>query len=493
MLTADDIKTLKVSRVWCQQSMLNFTRYFFKQRFNRKLLQWEQIVKMCEVLDKVVRGEITHLIVNVAPRYGKTEVIIKNFMAYGLAINPASKFIHLSYADDLALDNSEEARDIVQSAAYRQLFPEVVINKSSDSKKKWYTTAKGGVYATAAGGQVTGFGAGKVDDDEAELDDFLAISSGFAGALLIDDPIKPEDADSDRIRERVNMRYDSTIKNRVNSRNTPIIITAQRTHEEDLCGHVIKNEGLAIDGGKWHVLSLPSIKEDGTALCAQKHTIEELRELERINPVVFERQHMQNPQPLAGLLFPKSELQYYNPEQWTDEKLEQLAQFKFFACDPADTGGDDLSVPFGYLIENRIYIPHVIYNTDGVDLNEPELFHQIKTRNINAGVIEGNGGWKLFAQNIKTRVLETMEDCRITIIKNSTNKHTRILAMAPFIRNKFLFRADYEQHPQYNKFMKCLTSYAKVQEGTTKSKHDDAPDSCAEMARYYQQAFAHVF
>src|SRR5690606_32972613 len=132
--------------------------------------------QITDVLDRVLKGELTKVIINVAPRYSKTELAVKNFIANGHAIKPASKFIQLSYSDDLALDNSEAVRDIVNLEAYQALFPDVKIKKGSDSKKKWYTTSGGGVYATAAGGQVTGFGAGRVDDmeDDADLDEMLA-------------------------------------------------------------------------------------------------------------------------------------------------------------------------------------------------------------------------------------------------------------------------------------------------------------------------------
>ena len=74
--------------------------------------------QICETLDKVVRGDIKRLIINIAPRYGKTELVSKNFVAYGLALNPRSKFIHLSYSDDLVLDNSKEINETVQSDYY---------------------------------------------------------------------------------------------------------------------------------------------------------------------------------------------------------------------------------------------------------------------------------------------------------------------------------------------------------------------------------------
>ena len=100
------------------------------------------------------------------------------------------------------------------------------------------------MYAVSTQGQVTGFGAGLVDEEDAdsmnyedltfdkELNEILGLIGAkeniFNGAILIDDPMKPEDAESDVVRERINTRFENTIRNRVNSRNTPIIIIMQR-------------------------------------------------------------------------------------------------------------------------------------------------------------------------------------------------------------------------------------------------------------------------
>src|ERR1700736_6764073 len=138
------LKILKVAKYKTLESSLFFTRYFFNKRFNRKFVIGEHHRLICEALDKVFRGELTRLIINIAPRYGKSEVAVKNFIANGLAFNPAAKFIHLSYSDDLALDNSEEVRDIISHDFYQELFPGVRVKKNSDAKKKWYTTAGGG-------------------------------------------------------------------------------------------------------------------------------------------------------------------------------------------------------------------------------------------------------------------------------------------------------------------------------------------------------------
>ena len=292
-------------RAFCLSGTLNYTRYFFKARFGRKFVVNDHHVKICQALDDVIDGKIKKLIINIAPRYSKTELVVKNFISYGLAINPSAKFLHLSYSDDLANDNSEEVRDIVKSEEYKRVFPYVDIKRTSDAKKKWYTTEGGGMYATAAGGQVTGFGAGAVDDKDdlsKALEEFKP-SPRFAGALIIDDPVKPEDAISDTPREKVNQRFETTIRNRVNSRNTPIIIIMQRLHEHDLCGYLMENEP-----GEWTVLSLPAIVyENGEekALWEFKHTLEELHRMQKVNSYVFETQYMQNPTPMEGLMYGK--------------------------------------------------------------------------------------------------------------------------------------------------------------------------------------------
>lgn len=312
---------VELARRRCFSSNLFYTQYFFEKVKREHFIVNEHHRIIGNVLDKVLSGEITRLIINIAPRYTKTELAVKGFISKGLAHNPRAKFIHLSYSDNLALDNSDTIRDLCRNAFYKQLFPDVLISNKSDSKKKWYTTAGGGVYATAAGGQVTGFGAGSVDQDETnDLDDDLVFFTqaleeldasylsqekeeaagiwkkpfaAFGGAVVIDDPIKPEDAMSEAKRSKINQQFDSTIRNRVNSQKTPIIIIQQRTHENDLTGHLLEKEPE-----KWTLIKLPALKQDGSALWELKHTVADLLHLKKINPYVFESQYQQDPKPV---------------------------------------------------------------------------------------------------------------------------------------------------------------------------------------------------
>ena len=108
-----NIKDIDIERTFCLSSTLNFTRYIFKKKTGNRFIVGEHHRIICEALDKVINGEIKRLIINIAPRYGKTELAVKNFISYGMALNPKSKFIHLSYSDDLVLDSSKEINRIV--------------------------------------------------------------------------------------------------------------------------------------------------------------------------------------------------------------------------------------------------------------------------------------------------------------------------------------------------------------------------------------------
>ena len=466
-MNVDEIKKLKVARVKTQKSLMFYTRYFFKKRQNRKFVVNNHHEIIVSALEKVLKGEITRLIINIAPRYSKTELAVKNFISHCLANNPSAKFIHLSYSDDLALDNSEEIKDIIISDEYQQLYPEVQLKKDAKSKKKWYTTAGGGVFATSLSGQLTGFGAGKVDDED--LDEFfIKDKTTFGGAIIIDDPIKPDEAWSDIIRERVNNKFDSTIRNRVNSRNTPIIIIMQRLHEQDLCGYLIEKEP-----NTWHVISLPVIKEDGTALWEFKHNIEELKELRRVNEVVFDTQYMQYPKPLKGLIFPKESLNFY-------KELNNNEGVTLAYADPADEGEDSFSMAIARKLGNRWYLIDVIFSKLNLSQIEPEFLAKLEKYSVDCCFIETNSIGAPFVRECRNKTKVSIRG-----VKNTTNKLQRIYAQQGYIQDNIMFPEVLSD--EYALFIKEVTSLLK-----SGSKHDDAPDCLAGLAHNIRTYYSDI-
>jgi len=232
-----------IRRAECEADGLYFTRYFFKQRFGSKMLiNWHHVL-IQQVLEKVLQGKITRLVIDLPPGYTKTELSTINFIARGIALNAQARFLHLSYSNSLALENSTTARNIIKSEEYQNMWP-IQLKKDSDSKEKWWTTENGGVYATSASGQVTGFRAGHM-------------KPGFTGAIIIDDPVKPDDALYEE-RKKVNNRFNETIKSRLAHEGVPIIVIMQRIHKHDLAGYLLRGGS----GEKWHHLNLPVIIED---------------------------------------------------------------------------------------------------------------------------------------------------------------------------------------------------------------------------------------
>ncbi len=297
------------ARVVLEDSLLDFTRYMFQQRFNSPFLLNQHHCIICNELQDLVegisqanigqQGSTELLIINMPPRYGKTELSVVNFIPWCFARNPQAKFIHLSYSDKLALDNSAQARELMKHEAYRELWP-LEMKLDADAKGLWKTQAGGGMMATAAGGAITGFGAGSTS--------LGCYGKKFAGAILIDDPLKPDDAESETERNNVNERLVNTIISRRNSRETPIILIMQRLHEADMTGFVLEGRtGLRVR----HV-KLPALSEEGSALWPHKHTAEELKAMQGASPYAFAGQYQQEPAPLEGEYFKREWFKFYD-------------------------------------------------------------------------------------------------------------------------------------------------------------------------------------
>lgn len=237
MTTADDLIRARM----CEADGLYFSRYFFKQRTGGKMIVAPHHKVIQETLDRVIDGEVKRLIINVPPGYTKTELATINMMGRGLALNNRARFMHLSYSHNLALLNSSTTRNMIKSQAYQAMWP-MSLRDDADSKAMWWTEHGGGVYASSAAGQVTGFRAGHMED-------------GWQGALIIDDPVKPDDAYSEVVRDGVNSRFNETIKSRLAVETTPMIVIMQRIHYHDLSGYLLRGGS----GEMWHHLNLPVI------------------------------------------------------------------------------------------------------------------------------------------------------------------------------------------------------------------------------------------
>ncbi len=272
-------------REFARLDLLAFCRWMFRARRGTTWRLGAHHYALCAALMRVYSGDTKRLIINMPPRYSKTEFVV-NFMAWALGHHPDSEFIYSSYSGRLAAKSSWECRSIVQHPEYQALFPCTVLRDDSSAKDEWRTTDGGMVYAVGAGGTITGYGAGKMRPN-------------FGGCIIVDDPHKADEATSEVMRENVWDWFQGTLESRTNNPDTPIVVIMQRLHEDDLAGHLIAGH----NGEEWEVLKLAAIKEDGKALWPFKHSIERLEQMREASPYVFSGQYMQEPSPPTGGMF----------------------------------------------------------------------------------------------------------------------------------------------------------------------------------------------
>ena len=329
------------------------------------------------------------------------------------------------------------------------------------------------MYATSTLGQITGFGAGAVDVEGEPYK--------FGGAIMIDDPIKPEDALSDVEREKVNRRFETTIRNRVNSRTTPIIIIMQRLHENDLCGYL-----QSIEPDEWEVLSIPCLEynEDGTeaSLWPFKHTVKELHKIENANQFVFDTQYMQNPKPLEGLMY--ATLRTY-------ATLPADKGIRKNYTDTADTGADYHCSVCYYETKTGMYVTDVLYTQKPMEYTEPKTAEMLLRNETQRAKIESNNGGRGFCRNVERIVREhnTPEaPCRVArrmtfkSFAQTANKQVRIFSRSAEVQNLIFFPEDWEA--RWPQFAAAVKAYRK--EG--KNAHDDVPDVLTGMCEDFRKA-----
>ena len=243
----DPVKA-KAKRIKCEKEHLFFTRAFFLPRMGFKFsVNWHHEY-IADKIDEVIAGKVKNLVINVPPGSGKTE-LLTNLIARGIARNARSRFLYLSFSQSLVEDVSATARNIVKSEDFQNLWP-VKISTSTDAKSSWKTTVDGydagHVYSASMGGQVTGRRAGTLANE------------GFTGAIILDDPLKPEDAFSQTARRKANRKILNTVNSRKAKSDTPIILIMQRLHVEDPTNFVLTGNVP----GEWEQISIPALIDD---------------------------------------------------------------------------------------------------------------------------------------------------------------------------------------------------------------------------------------
>ena len=233
--------------------------------------------RMAKAFERVARGEIKRLIINMPPRHTKSEFASYLLPAWFLGKFPEKKVIQTSHTAELAVGFGRKVRNLVDSEVYGSIFPGVGLQTDSKAAGRWATNHGGDYFAIGIGGAVTGKG---------------------ADILIIDDPHSEQEAalseTNPEIYDKTYEWYTSGPRQRLQPGGA-IIIVMTRWSKKDLTGQVLK-AAMQRSGEEWEVIEFPAILPSGNPLWPQFWSLKELTALKEELPVgKWMAQYMQQP------------------------------------------------------------------------------------------------------------------------------------------------------------------------------------------------------
>jgi len=268
---------------------------------------------VCDHLEACANGHIRNLIINIPPRFSKSTLCGVLFPAW-VWIQEESlptkgngvQFLHASYSQNLALQDSLKCRRLVESEWYTKQWGSRVQITSDQNTKSQFDLASGGRRNTVSvGGSTTGMG---------------------GNYLIADDPNNAREANSEAVLLSTLEWWDMAWSTRLNDPKTGVkIVVQQRLNDRDVTGHI-----LTKDIGNWTHLMLPMRfeperriytillppeadpkgdgvmwtdlrEEEGELLWPERFGEDEVAELEKtLGPYGAAGQLQQRPQPAGG-------------------------------------------------------------------------------------------------------------------------------------------------------------------------------------------------
>jgi predicted phage terminase large subunit-like protein len=251
--------------------------------------------RLANIFEEIAAGKKKRVIVNIAPRHGKSELISYLAPAWFLGKYPHKKVIMASHTADLAVDFGRRVRNLVADEKYKDIFPQIELQQDSKSASRWGTNFKGEYFAIGVGGALAGRG---------------------ADLFIIDDPHSEQEAK--QMRPEVFLPAWEWFQSGPIQRLMPggaIIVVMTRWSKLDLTAqivnHMVKNE----DADQWEVVEFPAILPSGKALWPDFWPVEEL-EAKKVgmDPRYWQAQYMQDPTAEEGALIKREWWQIWDKD-----------------------------------------------------------------------------------------------------------------------------------------------------------------------------------
>lgn len=307
-------------KVISEESFAGFLRVFFQLLQGQRFLKNWHHTYFCDLGESIYRGERKRVIVNCPPGATKTEIWSIHWPVWCIIQcvleGRSSRWLPISYSDDLVTENAARAREIIDSEPFQALWP-MVASKDTKGKSDWKYKDENGnqhrMFGTSLMGQVTGRRAGFMVD-------------GFTGALVLDDPLPPRDEGHSKKIEKFNKALNRIVRSRLANDDVPIVMIQQRIAKNDSTHFLMSDKspdvyelhkvpGL-ID--REYVMSLPEevqsyliedtgFNDERISYWPDKEPTEVLLDIEKSDPYLSASQYQQAPDDafLEGVIFRK--------------------------------------------------------------------------------------------------------------------------------------------------------------------------------------------
>lgn len=314
--------------------------------------------KMADAFERVANGTCKRLIINMPPRHTKSEFASYLLPAWFLGKFPHKKIIQCSHTAELAVGFGRKVRNVVDSEAYKTIFPDLVLASDSKAAGRWNTSKGGDYFAIGIGGAVTGKG---------------------ADVLIIDDPHSEQEAALAEVNPDI---YDKTYEwytSGPRQRLQPggaIVIVMTRWSKRDLTGQILKDAAANDSIGEWEVIEFPAILPSDKPLWPEFWELEELLKVKRDVPnSKWMAQYQQNPISESAAIVKREWWQTWEDErppqcdfilQSWDTAFEKTQRADYSACTtwgvfyhPDDNGIDQANIILLNAFRDRMEFPEL--------------------------------------------------------------------------------------------------------------------------------------
>ena len=261
-----------------------------------EFIQGEHHIKVAEQFNKLAKGEIKRLIINMPPRHTKSEFASYLLPAWMVGRNPKLKIIQTTHTTELAVRFGRKAKTLLDSPEYQQVF-KTRLREDSQAAGRWETEQGGEYYAAGVGSAITGRG---------------------ADLLIIDDPHSEQDALNLNALEKAFEWYTSGPRQRLQP-GGKIVVVMTRWNTKDLTGMLL-NSQKDIKSDKWELIEFPAVLPSGNSLWPEYWNTEELESVKAsISLQKWNAQWMQNPTSEEGAIIKR---EWWR--KWTSSSIPTL-------------------------------------------------------------------------------------------------------------------------------------------------------------------------